>query len=226
MQKTFFILLSFLFSTSIFAQDVCADIMKFNDYNKNVNRTYRMTSKTEAMGQTQVMEKDVNGNIHMNMSMAMNGMTMDMILVGQTMYMKQNDGDWQTKPMDSAQVTTMKKQWQNGQLQFFKNCKKLDNEKLEGKEFRVYSGEFDPEKMKEMMSKSAEKIPNMDAIAKMEMKMTFYVNDKDDLERCKMKMDMMGQTFETEMAYEYDIQIAPIVAPEVPAGQKTEPKKN
>jgi hypothetical protein len=187
--------------------------MKFNNYNKNINRVYRMTSKTEAIGQTQVMEKDAKGNIHMNMSMAMNGMSMDMILVGQTMYMKQNEGDWQIKPMDSVQVATMKKQWQSGQLQFFKNCQKLDNEKLEGKEYRVYSGDFDPDKMKEMMSKSAEKIPNMDAIAKMEMKMTFYVNDKDDLELCKMKMDMMGQSIETEMAYEYDIQIEPIVAP-------------
>lgn len=224
MQKTFFILLAFLFSTSIFAQDVCADMMKFNDYNKNNKRTYRMTSKTEAIGQTQVMEKDEKGNIHMTMSMAV--MSMDMILIGQTIYMKQNDGDWQTKPMDSLQVATMKKQWQNGQLQFFKNCQKLDNEKLEGKDYRVYSGEFDPEKMKEMMSQSSEQIPNMDAIAKMKMEMTFYVNDKDDLELCKMKMDMMGQSIETEMTYEYDIQIAPIVAPEVPAGQKTEPKKN
>lgn len=226
MKKTLFILLSFLFTTSMFAQDVCADIMKFNDYNKNNNRTYRMTSKTESLGQTQVMEKDTKGNVHMTMTMAMNGMSMDMLLIGQTMYMKQNDGDWQTKPMDSAQVTTMKKQWQNGQLQFFKNCQKLDNETLEGKEYRVYSGEFDPEKMKEMMSKSAEKIPNMDALSKMEMKMTFYVNTKDDLERCKLKMDMMGQTFESEMTYEYDIQIAPIVAPELPAEKKTESKKN
>jgi hypothetical protein len=222
MKKVLFLFLAFFLTTSMFAQDVCADIMKFNDYKKNTNRTSRMTSKTEAMNQTQVMEKDSKGNVHTTMTMAMpgNSMTMDMILIGETMYMKQNDGDWQTKPMDSAQVTAIKKQWQNGQLQFFKNCQKLDNEQLDGKNYRVFSGDFDPEKMKEMMSQSGEKAPNMDMLAQMEMKMKFYINDKDDLAHCTMKMAVMGQSFETVMDYEYDIAIAPIVAPEIPVEKK------
>ncbi len=217
MKKVFFLFLSFLLTTSAFAQDVCAEMMKFNDYKKNVNRAYRMTSTTESMGQKQVMERDVKGNMYMTMTMSMagNDMSMEMILIGETMFMKQNNADWQTKPMDSVQINAMKSQWQNGQLQFFKNCKKLDSEKISDKNYRVYSGDFDPEKMKEMMSKSTEKMPanSMDMIAKMDMKMKFYVNDKDDLERCTLHTTVMGQSFDSEMVYEYDIQIAPIVAP-------------
>ncbi len=204
MKKTLLFSVALLLTNLLLAQDVCAELMKFNDYNKNAKRTMRMTSKTEAAGQTMVMERDQNGNIHQTMTMVM--MNMEMIISGTTMYMKQGDADWQIRPMDSTQIAMIKNKAQNSQLQFFKNCKKLDNETHEGKVYRVYTGDFDIAQMKEMMKKSAENVP-LDAMAEMDMKLTFFINAKDDLEKSTMTMNVQGQAFETEMVYEYDMPI-------------------
>jgi hypothetical protein len=202
-----FLLLSFalLFSTAVLAQDACAELMKFNDYKKNVNRTYRMTSKMEKMGQTQIMEKDKAGNVHQTMTMSMMGQNMkvESVIIGKTIYTKKNDEAWEVQQMDSTQIDNIKSQWQNGQLQFFKNCQKLPNEG----DYKVYSGDFDPEKMTELMSKSSKPMPNAEVMKQMEMKMTFYINSKDDLEKMKLNMNMMGQSFESDMVYEYDIPV-------------------
>jgi hypothetical protein len=202
-----FLLFSFalIFSKAVLAQDACAELMKFNAYKKNVNRTYRMTSKMEKMGQTQIMEKDNAGNIHQTMTMSMMGqdMKVESVIVGKTIYTKKNEDAWEVQQMDSAQIDNIKSQWQSGQLQYFKNCQKLANEG----DYKVYTGDFDAEKMTELMSKSSQPMPNMEVLKQMEMKMTFYINIKDDLEKVKLNMNMMGQSFDTDMVYEYDIPV-------------------
>lgn len=205
MKKLLLFSFALLFSTALLAQDACAELMKVNDYKKNVNRTYRMTSTMEKMGQTQIMEKDKAGNVHQTMTMSMMGQNMkvESVIVGKTIYTKKNEDAWEVQQMDSAQIDNIKSQWQNGQLQFFKNCQKLANEG----DYKVYSGDFDAEKMTELMSKSSKPMPNMEALKQMEMKMTFYVNTKDDLEKIKLNMNMMGQSFDSDMVYEYDIPV-------------------
>ena len=209
MKKTLLICLALLLTQAIIAQDACAELMKFNDYQKNVNRTYRMTSKTPAVNQVQVVERDKNGNIHQTLSMDMPGQSMkiESVIIGTTMYLKNNNEDWTSQPLDSMQIESIKSQWQNNQLQFYKNCKKLDDETVDGKKYRVYSGEFDPVKMKEMMGKSLESMPNAEMMGNMEMKMIFYVNDKDDVEITKMNINVMGQSINSEMDFEYDMPI-------------------
>ncbi len=179
-----------------------------------------MTSKMESMGQTLVMEHDKAGNFHQTISiqMAAHSIKVESIIFDKKMFTKKNDEEWQPQPLDSIQMESLKNQWQNNQLQFFKNCKKLDNEITDGKNYRVYTGDFDAEQMKALMSKSAQTMPNSDLFSKMDMKTTFYVNDKDDLERAKLKMDMNGQSFDTVMVYEYDIDVT--VKPPPPAAKK------
>lgn len=221
MKKTLLIYLALLLTSTIFAQDVCAELMKFNDYKKNVNRTYRMKSTTEGIGQSVTMESDGKGNIHQFMTMEMGGQSMKMesVISGNMMYINQNETGWQSQKLDSAQIQSIKSQWENNQLQFFKNCQKLENETVDGKKYRVYSGEYDGKKMLEMMGESAKNMPNAEMMANLEMKLTFYINDKDDLEITKMKMDIQGRSISTEMVYEYDLPIT-VNIPPPPAEKK------
>ena len=221
MKKTLLIYLALLLTSTIFGQDVCDELMKFNDYKKNVNRTYRMKSTTEGIGQSVTMECDGKGKIHQWMTMEMGGQSMKMesVIVDNTMYMNQNETGWQTQKLDSAQMQSIKSQWENNQLQFFKNCQKLENETVDGKKYRVYRGEYDGKKMLEMMGESAKNMPNAEMMSKMEMKMTFYINDKNDVEITKMKMDMQGRIISTEMVYEYDLPIT-VNIPQLPAEKK------
>jgi hypothetical protein len=217
MQKTLLFSCILCLSTVLNAQDVCGELMKFNDFKKNVTREYRMTSTTAAMGQTLVMEHAKDGSIHQTISMEMGGqkMKIESIIIGTMMYMKKNDEDWTSNPLDSAQIASIKSQWENGQLQFFKNCKKLDNETIEGKTYRVYTGAFDAEAMKKMMSSGSTPMPNAEMYSKMDMNMTFYINAKDDLEKTNLNIKYMGQSFDSEMTYEYDVPVAVVCPPSV-----------
>jgi hypothetical protein len=217
MQKTLLFSCILCLSTVLNAQDVCGELMQLSSAKKNLTREYRMTSKTAAMGQTLVMEHAKDGNVHQTISMEMGGqkVKIESIIIGTMMYMKKNDEDWTSNPLDSAQIASIKSQWENGQLQFFKNCKKLDNQTIEGKTYRLYSGEFDAEAMKKMMSSGSTPMPNADMYSKMEMNFIFYVNAKDDVEKTTLKMSMMGQTFDSEMTYEYDVPVAVVCPPSV-----------
>jgi hypothetical protein len=216
--KSLLIIFSLAISTNfLMAQDVCSELMKFSSYEKNNSRTMRMTSKTSMMGQTQIMERDKDGNMYQIMKMEMGDqkMQMETITLGSTMYTNQNGKEWQTRELDSMQLATMKNQWKNNQLQYFKNCEKKDNETIDGKTYRVYTAEFDVNLMQETMknSKSLTKEEKqameqmMTAMSAMQMKMTMFINEKDDLELTKTNMSMQGKDFEMNMTFEYDINI-------------------
>jgi hypothetical protein len=215
MKKTVLLYIILFFSTFVSAQDACTELTEFNK--KNIKRAHRITSTMEQMGQKTVHEVGKDGESHMTMNMDFMGQKqkVETILVGSEMYMKKNDDDWVKQPMDAAQIALIKKQGTNSQMQFYKNCKKLDNKVMEGKTFRVYSADFDPEKMKEMMGKSSENQQAAEMMSKMEMKMTVYINEKDDIEKATMSMSMMGQSFDTDMVYEYDVPIN-VCAPTLP----------
>jgi hypothetical protein len=201
----------------LIAQDVCSELMKFSSYEKNNNRTMRMTSKTSMMGQTQIMERDKEGNMYqiMKMEMGTQKMQIETITLGSTMYTNQDGKEWQTRELDSIQLATMKNQWKNNQLQYFKNCEKKDNETIDGKTYSVYKAEFDVNQMQEMMktqkSLSEEEKQRMEqmmaAMNAMQMKMTMFINDKNDLKITKTNMSMQGKDFEMIMIFEYDINV-------------------
>ncbi|MBL7814547.1 MAG: hypothetical protein JNL70_06040 [Saprospiraceae bacterium] len=220
-KSTLFSLILFLASQSlVFAQDVCEEMMKFNDYAKNHNRTSRMTMTMSPMGQTQITESDGKGRFHMTMAMETPmQLKMESVLTGNQLYTKKDDEDWKAQDLDSVQIASMKQKWQNNQLQFFKNCKKLDNETIGGQEYRVYSGDFDYEKMRDYMGQNNEAQQSLAMLQNMDIKMTFYVNKKDDLERAKMKMNVQGMSIDADMVYEYDLPIV-INIPPPPAPKK------
>jgi hypothetical protein len=229
--KSLLLILSLAITNFCFAQDVCSELMKFSSYEKNNNRTMRMTSKSSMMGQTQIMERDKDGNMYQIMKMEMGDqkMQMETITLGSTMYSNQNGKEWQTRELDSMQLATMKNQWKNNQLQYFKNCAKQDNETIDGKTYRVYKAEFDVNQMQEMMKNSKSLTEEerqameqmMTLMSSMEMKMTMFINDKDDVELTKTNMSMQGKEIEMNMRFEYDINVkvspppmnVPIVAP-------------
>jgi hypothetical protein len=215
--KSLLLILSLAITNFCFAQDVCSELMKFSSYEKNNNRTMRMTSKSSMMGQTQIMERDKDGNMYQIMKMEMGDqkMQIETITLGTTMYTNQNGKEWQTRELDSMQLATMKNQWKNNQLQYFKNCEKKENETLDGKKYRVYTAEFDVNQMQEMMKNSKSLTEEekqameqmMTAMSAMQMKMTMFINEKDDLEITKTNMSMQGKDFEMNMTFEYDIKI-------------------
>jgi hypothetical protein len=201
----------------LIAQDVCSELMKFSSFEKNNNRTMRMTSKTSMMGQSQIMERDKDGNMYQIMKMEMGDqkMQIESITLGSIMYTSQNGKEWQTRELDSMQLATTKNQWKNNQLNYFKNCEKKENETIEGKTFRVYYAEFDVNQMQEMMKTSKslteEEKQAMErttaTMSAMQMKMTMYINDNDDLAMSKTNMSMQGKDFEMIMTFEYDLKI-------------------
>jgi hypothetical protein len=203
------------------AQDVCAEMMTFNDYKKNVNRSYRMEMNTEMIGQKQIMEKDAAGNVRMTMTMQ--GTTMESIITGNMLYTKQGEGNWDARELDSVQMNQMKAQWQNGTLQFFKNCEKLPDTTINSKKYRAYAGDYDMKKTIEMMGEKAKELPNKEMMEMMQMRMQLYINDKNDLEKAKMSMSVMGQSFESDMVYTYDIEVNIMPPPPPPPAEK---KKN
>jgi hypothetical protein len=221
MKKILVLFCALLFSTLIMAQDACAELMSFNDYKKNANRTSRMISKTEKTGQTQTMERDKEGNIRQLMTVNARGqsMTVESIVVGSKMYVRKNDLDWQSPTLDSVQLAILKNKWQNNKVQFFKNCQKLDNETINGKTYRIYTGDFDGEKMKKVLSTTKD-VPNLDAVAKMEMKMKFYINEKDDVEKTILNVSYQGQSYDSEMVFEYDMPLVVCVPELTPAEKK------
>jgi hypothetical protein len=207
----------------LIAQDVCAEMMRFNDYKKNVNRTYRVETNTELLGQKQIMEKDAAGNVRMTMTMQ--GTTTESIVMGNMMYIKRGEGNWDARELDSAQMDMVKTQWQNGTLQFFKNCEKLPDTTINSKKYRAYAGNMDMKKTIEMMGAAGKDIPNKEMMEMMEMRMQLYINDKNDLEKSKMTTSVMGQSFDSEMTYTYDIDIN-IIPPPPPPPAPAEKKKN
>jgi hypothetical protein len=230
--KSLLLIFSLALTTNfLIAQDVCAELMKFSSYEKNNNRTMRMTSKSSMMGQTQIMERDKEGNMYQIMKMEMGDqkMQMETITLGSTMYTNQNGKEWQTRELDSMQLATIKNQWKNNQLQYFKNCEKKENETIDGKAYRVYKAEFDVNQMQEMMKNSKSLTEEerqsmeqmMTLMSSMEMKMTMFINGKDDVELTKTNMSMQGKEIEMNMRFEYDINVkvlpppmnVPIVAP-------------
>jgi hypothetical protein len=222
--KSLLLIFSLAISTNLLmAQDVCSELMKFSSYEKNNSRTMRMTSKTSMMGQTQIMERDKEGNMYQIMKMEMGDqkMQMETITLGSTMYTNQNGKEWQTRELDSMQLATMKNQWKNNQLQYFKNCVKKDNETIDGKKYRVYTAEFDVNQMQETMKNSKSLTEEekqameqmMTAMSAMQMKMTMFINEKDDLELSKTNMSMQGKDFEMNMTFEYDINIKVLPPP-------------
>lgn len=215
--KSLLLIFTLTITNFCFAQDVCSELMKFSSYEKNNNRTMRMTSKSSMMGQTQIVERDKDGNMYQIMKMEMGDqkMQIETITLGSTMYTNQNGKEWQTRELDSMQLATMKNQWKNNQLQYFKNCEKKDNETIDGKTYRVYTAEFDVNQMQETMKNSKSLTEEekqameqmMTAMSAMQMKMTMFINDKDDLELTKTNMSVQGKSFEMNMIFEYDINI-------------------
>ncbi len=53
----------------------------------------------------------------------------------------------------------------------------------------------------------------------MEMKMTFFINDKDDVEKAMLKMVINGQSFDSDVVFEYDIEVT-LKPPPPPAEKK------
>ena len=153
------------------------------------------------------------------MSMLDKTMKVETIIIGNMMYLKQEDKNWELKPMDSLQAANMKNKFANSQVQYFKNCQKLADSTIDGKTYRVYKGEFDMEKMLELVNdaskitdKSQKPKHDMEKLAQMGMKMTCFINAKDDLERMNITMEREGKAFETVMTYTYDVDVS-IVAP-------------
>lgn len=218
MKKTGLLYIILFLSTLVSAQDACAELTVYNK--KNVKRAYRMTSTMEKMGTKTVMEQGKGGEIHTTTAMDFMGQKQntETIIAGSIIYMKRNEGDWTKQAMDSAQIAQIKNQGADNLTQVYKNCKKLDNAVIEGKTFRVYSAEFDPDKMKELMDKSsAQAQQTTEMMSQMNMKMLYYINEKDDISKTTMSMSMMGQSFDTDMVYEYDVPITitiPITAKE------------
>lgn len=222
MKKTLILCFTALITHLAMAQDACTDLARFNNNAQKPERTYRMHSKTEGIGQEMTIERDKKGHYRQTMSMDMMGQSMKMesIILGNMMYVKQNDAAWQPRSLDTAQIAAMKKQMENNQLQFLKNCQKLPNENIDGKNYRVYAADFDGQKMFDEMSKSKEPIPNAEAFKSMEMKMTFYINDKDDIAIAKLSIQAMGRTINSNMDYEYDITVNDITPPPPPPVSK------
>ena len=97
---------------------------------------------------------------------------------------------------------------------------------LDGKNYRIYTGDLDAEKMVDMMSKSQHPMPNAEVMSKMDMKMKFYINSNDDIERMNMTIQAMGKTMESVAIYEYDGSIN-VMPPSLPAQLSLPlPKKN
>lgn len=222
MKKTLILCFTAFITHLAMAQDACADLARFNNNAQKPERTYRMHSKTEGIGQEITIERDKKGHYRQTMSMDMMGQSMKMesIILDNMMYVKQNDAAWQPRSLDTAQIAAMKKQMENNQLPFSKNCQKLPNENIDGKNYRVYAADFDAQKMIDEMSKSKEPVPNAEALKNMEMKMTLYINDKDDIAIAKISMQVMGRTINSNMDYEYDIPVNDITPPPPPPASK------
>lgn len=222
MKKTLLSLCAFCFTLSLFAQDVCAELMTFNDFKKNVNRTYRITSKTEMFGQTIVIEHDSKGRAHQLLTMEVRekSIKMETYLVDKDMYIKKDGGDWAHRSLDSSQMVSIMNQWKNNQLQFFKNCQKFADTIELGKKYRVYSAEFDIDQMIDKMDKSAQLSQNFESMRDSDMKMTFFINDKDDVEKTKLHMLVRGREVDSDMFYEYDIPIHITLPAQLPSAEK------
>jgi hypothetical protein len=206
-----------LLANATFAQDICDELMKIAANPKNVTRSMRSTTKISMMNQTTIMEKDKEGNIHQMVSMDMGGqkMEMEMIVIGTKQYSKAQGADWEVKEMDEKEKEAMKMTAQNSQMQFFKNCKKLGNETVDGKNYRVYDADFDGEKMMEYLkTKDLGEQQNqaMAMMGGMQMHMKIFVDDKNDPSRMKVKMAMMGQDIDMDSTSEYDADVK-ITAP-------------
>jgi hypothetical protein len=200
-----------------FAQDVCDELMKISVNANNAKRSMRMTTKLSMMNQTQTMERDKDGNMYQLVKMDMGGQKMEVesITIGVKQYMKTNGGDWEVKDIDAKELEAIKMTAENGQLQFLKNCKKLANETIDGKNYRVYEADFDAAKMqeflktKEMGDQQAQAMAMMSA---MQMHMKLFIDEKNDPSRMSVKMAMMGQDINMEAVTEYDA-VVKIVAP-------------
>jgi hypothetical protein len=206
-----------LLANFTFAQDVCDELMKFSNPAKFAKRSVRMTTKLSMMNQTQIMERDKDGNIYQLIKMDMGGQKMEVesIIIGVKQYMKTNGGEWEVKDVDTKDLEALKMAAENGHLQFFKNCKKLANENIDGKNYRVYEADFDAAKMqeflktKEMGDQQAQAMAMMSA---MQMHMKLFIDDKNDPSRMSVKMAMMGQDINMEAVSEFDA-VVKIVAP-------------
>jgi hypothetical protein len=216
--KSLLIIFSLAFSTQfLIAQDVCAELMKFSSYEKNINRSMRMTSKASMANQIQIMERDKEGNMYqiIKMEMGTQKVRMETITLGSTMYTNQNAKEWIKRELDSAQLNSMKNQWKNNQLQYYKNCEKKNNDTIDGKIYRVYNAELDINQMQENIKNSKSMSDEekqgmeqaMSAMSNMQMSMTLFVNDKDDVERSKTRMSIQGQEIESNVTYEYDVKV-------------------
>jgi hypothetical protein len=216
--KSLLLIFSLALSTHfLIAQDICTELMKFSSYEKNINRSMRMTSKASMANQTQIMERDKEGNMYqiVKMEMGTQKMQMETITLGSTMFTNQNGKEWVKRELDSAQLNSMKNQWKNNQLQFFKNCEKKGNDTIDGKIYRVYKAELDIVQMQENFRNSKSLTDEekqameqtLSTMSNMQMNMTMFINDKDDVERSKTKISVQGQDIEMNVTYEYDIKV-------------------
>jgi lipopolysaccharide export LptBFGC system permease protein LptF len=200
-----------------FAQDVCDELMKFSVNANNAKRSLRSTTKLSMMNQTQIMERDKDGNMYQSVKMDMGGQKMEMetIVIGSKQFTKTNGGDWEVKDVDTKDLEAIKMSAENGQLQFFKNCKKLGNENIDGKNYRVYEADFDAVKMQEFLKTKElgeQQAQAMAMMSAMQMHMKIFIDDKNDPSRMSVKMAMMGQDIDMEAISEYDA-VVKIVAP-------------